>query len=394
MKMINLKKEFGKKGIERFEEMFQSGVYDLSYRTKNNANVFHYAAALGDFNRVKELSERGADINDAEFSGNTALDYSAMAGNMEMTQWFIEKETDAQARKELIQHAMFSAARGGHLKLVQWLASQGADIFRNMSYDMSALYLAAWSGSLELVQWLVSKGLPLFVRHDFSVRPNFMRHNIMCFAAMSGNLELVQWLASQGLHVNSYDMVMGISSWDLALRSGSLELVKWMAEQKELQPLFDKNYNRMDVDVLVEAASNGYFDLLKWLNELEIFANTADSWVNNALLESVKNDNFSPEMAQWLVEHGADVNAKDRYRKTAIEYAIEQDNMECARWLDSQGATGRDNEKGDLGQRLGKRGYTFIPLNNKKDLASLFSVPKVDWLKADHSLKDSDDPEE
>lgn len=398
--MINLKKEFGKKEVKRFEEMFQSGEYDLSYRARNNANIFHYAAACGDLKRVKELSELGADFNDKDSPNDTisprknALDYAALCGRQELVQWFIDQETDPQARKELIQQAMFSAGWGGHLELVQWLVSQGADIFKDILYELSVLHLAAWSGNLKLVQWLASKGMQLYIRHDFSVRPNFMHHDVMCFAALSGNLELVEWLVSQGVKVVSCERLSNMSVWGSALKSGSVELVEWLSKQKEYTWMMENKDDCINVDVLIDAASNGHFDLLKWLYEQGIGANRIDAWANKALLEAVKSVDCSLEMAQWLAELGADINTKDKSGKTVLDNAVEQDNIECAQWLASQGAKGSENEKDDLGQRLAKRGYTLIPLNNKRDLASLFFDPKEDLLNTDQSPTDPNDQEE
>ena len=47
------------------------------------------------------------------------------------------------------------------------------------------------------------------------------------------------------------------------------------------------------------------------------------------------NDKNSFELAKLLVEHGADVNAKDNEGKTILNYAINQEQIQ---WLKNHGA--------------------------------------------------------
>ena len=68
--------------------------------------------------------------------------------------------------------------------------------------------------------------------------------------------------------------------------------------------------------------------------------------------------------------------------------------MRQALSLPSQGAKSSVKENDNLAQRLAKRGYTLIQLNNKRDLASLFFDPKEDLLNMDQSPEDSDDSED
>ena len=59
-------KEFGQENVERFEQMFQTGKFDFisCYENRGHGgNVLHYAALMGDLNRVKLLVEKGADVN-------------------------------------------------------------------------------------------------------------------------------------------------------------------------------------------------------------------------------------------------------------------------------------------------------------------------------------------
>ncbi len=78
---------FDEKDVKRFEQMFQTGNFDFTYRSDNlhfNANVLDYAALMGNLDRVKQLLELGADINSKNENGTTVLHCAAESGNLEI----------------------------------------------------------------------------------------------------------------------------------------------------------------------------------------------------------------------------------------------------------------------------------------------------------------------
>ena len=60
-------KVFCKLKVSRFEKMFQTGSFDFKVFSRTGTDfyftVVHYAAFIGDLNRVKLLVEKGGDIN-------------------------------------------------------------------------------------------------------------------------------------------------------------------------------------------------------------------------------------------------------------------------------------------------------------------------------------------
>ena len=211
---------FGKVCVERFEEMFQTGNFDFEFQAKGQ-NVLHYAAFMGDIERVKTLVEKGANVNLITEEGYTVAHYAAQSGSLELVQWLTMHGVNIW-RGHNVRTIIHYAARSGNLELVQWLVNQGANVNRKSRRELSVMHYAARSGSLELVQWLAEQGASINVQNKYSV-------SVLHYAAQSGNLELVQWLVEQGADVGVLTM-RDRSLLHSAAKSGNLSLVKWLVQ--------------------------------------------------------------------------------------------------------------------------------------------------------------------
>ena len=119
--------EFGKENVERFEQMFQTGEFDFKYHYDSCGRyntVIHYAALMGDLNRVKLLVEKGADFNTKNKRGETVLFYAVQSGNLELVKFLVEKGADVNAKDEDGKTVLDYASR--NQELVDWLKEHGA----------------------------------------------------------------------------------------------------------------------------------------------------------------------------------------------------------------------------------------------------------------------------
>ena len=122
-------KLFSKEGVKCFEQMFQTGNFDFSLvPDQSPGTVVHYAAFIGDLDKMKQLQALGANLLDKSWNGRTAIHYSAQNGNLEMVQWLAEQGLDVNAKDYSGETPLFSAIRCGNLELVQLLWEQGANI--------------------------------------------------------------------------------------------------------------------------------------------------------------------------------------------------------------------------------------------------------------------------
>ncbi|MCG2710706.1 MAG: ankyrin repeat domain-containing protein, partial [Thermodesulfovibrionales bacterium] len=86
------------------------------------------AAKRGDINAVKELLNQGADVNEKNDSGNTALMSAALEGHPEAVKFLIEKGADVNAKNNRGWTPLFYAAAFGKTDTAKLLIGKGADI--------------------------------------------------------------------------------------------------------------------------------------------------------------------------------------------------------------------------------------------------------------------------
>ncbi|MBR5161560.1 MAG: ankyrin repeat domain-containing protein [Thermoguttaceae bacterium] len=254
---------FGKSAVDRFEQMFQSGNFDFKTYGYRGVTVLRYVVFMNDFERVKLLIEKGADVNARDNRDITPLMAAADNNNLEIVKYLVENGADVNAQDDVEDVALFFAAQNGNLEMVQYLIENGADITveanRRIRIDYTALHCAARSGNLELVQWLVNQGISV-IKSD----------GVLHKAVLSGNLELVKWLVAQGADVNSYFLNDSVLAY--AVDCSNMDVMRYLVEQE-------------GVDVNESVNRKVYYPALEC---------------------AVKHNNF--ESVKFLVEHGANIN--------------------------------------------------------------------------------------
>lgn len=190
--------------------------------------------------------------------GVSLTDLAAMRGHLEIMQWLDSHQHDGYSTK-----TMDMAAGNGHLEIVQWLHQH-----RDQGCTVDAMDSAAGFGHLSVVRWLHKN------------RCEGCTTRAMDTAARSGHLNVVQWL-----HENR-DEGCTSEAMNSAVIYGRFNIVQWLYEHRtegcleeatELaalngyipmaQLLHSKCQATFSCVVLEEVASNGNFDMFKWMYE-------------------------------------------------------------------------------------------------------------------------------
>lgn len=113
------------------------------------------AALDGDTERVKELINQGADINQRDDNGRTALMFAVVNRHYETMKVLLEHGADVNARSNEGGTALMGAASAGELRMVEALLDKGADSHATLPETKeSAATLAASHGYDEIARLL------------------------------------------------------------------------------------------------------------------------------------------------------------------------------------------------------------------------------------------------
>jgi ankyrin repeat protein len=123
------------------------------------AGPLHEAARQGDTEAVKRAVEAGAQLEEADASGEPPLLIAALAGNAKVVRLLLDAGANVHASNKGGLTALHAAAYGGHAEVVRLLIARGGAVNQSKNfYQMSPLHAAAEEGHAEVVALLVDAG--------------------------------------------------------------------------------------------------------------------------------------------------------------------------------------------------------------------------------------------
>jgi uncharacterized protein len=142
------------------------------------------AASKGDVATVKELLDKGVDVNTRGADGRTALMEAAFRGLPEVVKLLLDRGANIGLKKNDGETALSFAAGGKHTDIVDMI---------NRASDLMA---ASAKGDLKKVQELLDKGTPVNVRSGGG-------GTALMEATNGGHTDIVKLLLEKGADVNA-----------------------------------------------------------------------------------------------------------------------------------------------------------------------------------------------
>ena len=131
---------------------------NVNVRTDGGSMPPHIAAQEGDFDILRDLIAKGADIN-AEMSKGTPLMRAVVNGHVDAVEFLCENGANTSFSKTLGTSALHLAlARNPNYDIVHKLIKMGADVNAMDNNDDTPLALAVSEDNLELVELLLDDG--------------------------------------------------------------------------------------------------------------------------------------------------------------------------------------------------------------------------------------------
>uniref|UniRef100_A0A5S6QKX3 Poly [ADP-ribose] polymerase n=1 Tax=Trichuris muris TaxID=70415 RepID=A0A5S6QKX3_TRIMR len=354
---------------------------NVNERNKNLLSPLHIAADRGCIELINLLIENGANVNLLDGLGQTSLHRCTKLNLPEACKLLLDKGVDAsivnlhgltacqlatgataeligehpavvsKSTRRSIERQMLEASKAGDLQSVKRIVQHSADsdsVLNCRDVDgrnSTPLHFAAGYNRFDVVKFLVESGANLHARDKGGLEP---LHN----ACSYGHYEVTDLLIKNGADVNACDL-WKFTPLHEAAANGKFDICKLLLAhgadcsltnrdgETPLDLVKDSSSDVADLlrgDVaILEAAKRGEVDKLRKLV-------TAD----NVNCHDVKGRNSTPlhlaagynnyEAAEFLIEKGADVNAKDRGGLIPLHNAASYGHFEIGQLLVQHGA--------------------------------------------------------
>lgn len=247
------------------------------------------AAMRGDVQTVRTLVGQGADVNEAQGDGMTALHWAALTGSVEMAEVLISAGASVSAVTRLGDYTPLHLASGeANTAIVRALLAAGSDPNALTSTgSVTPLHFAAGAGDVEAVTALLDAGA------EVNPAESQWGHTPLMFAAEANRSDIVRTLLGRDA-----DPSIAGSVIDLPQREREDEVAKRIRDEKMYgEPSDDEPPAEPDPDVLKLDPS------LRPMRDTEIIGGYGGM---TALTLAAREGNEEAAMA--LLEGGADVN--------------------------------------------------------------------------------------
>ncbi|HZF28350.1 MAG TPA: ankyrin repeat domain-containing protein [Gammaproteobacteria bacterium] len=331
--------------------------------TAEGETVLMLTAQTGNPAAVKLLLDHGADPNVQQLHGQTALMWAAEEGHTDVVKLLVDRgasvalasaaATKADRRPAGGLTALLFAARQGHLDTARALLDGGADVNQVAADSTSPLLIAVVNGHYELASMLLERGAnpsladakgrtPLFAAIDLRNQqwtqvpaPDVPQpvHLAMIKRLLDAGADAEAKLTGKVAHRGSFDMrwtdLKGGTPFLRAAWNGDIEVMRLLLERgASPKAATDKSetallllagagwplgqgYIRSDAEIFAA------FDLL--VGELGMDVNAATTEGVTPLICAVfKGTN---NVVQYLVDHGAKLDVKDKKGRTVLAWA-------------------------------------------------------------------------
>jgi len=368
---INFAARGGVTNTEIYDFLLANGA-DLNDKTNNGANAILLVAPAttgygmesdsdSGYEILEYFAEKGLDINSTDTDGNGIFNYAARGGDVALLKTLIDKGLPHDTMNKNGGNAILMASQGSDnpkngLETFIYLESLGLEPNITDNEGHNPLHaIASDSDDLKLFQYFIDKGVDADQANKAGRTP-FMN------AANSNELEVVQFLSEYVKDINAQDEG-GRSALTMAVDRNDAEVVEFLIQKKADVAVKDSggntlayylmnNFNakdpkafdtklallkekgmaltepQQDGNTLVHlAAKDNNMALLKRLEEFNIDIDKKNNEGNTALhLAAMTSENDA--LLKYLIEEGADKNAKTEFEETVFDLASENELLQ------------------------------------------------------------------
>ena len=311
--------------------------------------VLHYAAEWQYKDAISSLVMKGADISAKNANGETPLFNAVKTNNPSIIQIVVDSGADIHARDNLGSTVMHTAVRWDAPESIKKLLSLGINVNAQNTAGKSPLAEAVVAGKYEIAKTLLSNGAD----------PNSCDSNgvtILMDAIRGCSRDNVKLLLNYGANPNVQE-VNGRNAYHEAAYMADIDIIR-LIRNAGGNPLSRDKHGitpfsivlKNDISVIREVLGTSY--------------TITDSDGNTPIHIVVKN-NASDSILQTLIDEGYPVDTRNADGYTALNYAIEANDVKTALVLLENGA--------NPFQQIDKKGKNGISIALENNNAAMIS---------------------
>jgi ankyrin repeat protein len=281
----------------------------------------HYAAWKNNVESLKLLIEHGANINQNDEEGNTALMW---ATSEEVWQFLIKQGADINKQNNDGLTPLDLALRMGSYKACKYLIKKGVDTNKENDREETPLQLAAQNNYYKTCKDLIEKGADVNKKNKYG-------ETALHLAVSRSHYRIFTYLVDHNADVNLQNN-QGETPLHVAVCKNWFKACKYLVERGAD---INKKNNKGETPLYVAVLKN-YFKACKYLIEKGADVNKKNNEGETALHTAVRSGLHV--IGTYLVEHNADVNVENKKRETPLHYAILKGDVEIYKYLIEHGA--------------------------------------------------------
>ena len=279
------------------------------------------AVKNGNVNAIRKLLNNGANVNQADEDGWTALMQASILGRAEIVKFLLAKGANVNKASKKGVTPLYHATVFNHPEVVKLLlAAPGIDVNKADKDGRTPLYWASDMGHTEVVKLLLSKGANINKATERKDMP-------LLTASYRGHTEVVKLLLAKGADANKADKNGRTPLWNASDR-GHVKVVKVLLGARGIDVDKVDNYGQTP---LMIASYKGHMDIVKLLLAKGADINQVDEDGESAL--HAASDAGHDDIVKFLMAKGADVNKADNEGRTHLWIATRNGHVSTVREL-------------------------------------------------------------
>jgi ankyrin repeat protein len=295
-------------------EKNNSGETPLHFAAQSNSNV----------DVLKYLVAKGADVNAKNGEGATLLHFAAQCNsNIDVLEYLIEKGANVNAKNKDGETPLhFAAQCNSNVDVLKYLVENGADVNAKNDLGWTPLHFAAYNFDDDVLKYLIENGADINAKDVCDTTP-------LHFAAQyNSNVDVLKYLIENGADINAKDYE-GKTPLDVADTEEKKQILinagATTVYHPSVGPQITPKIN------IFKAVKRNDLTTVKQLLQINPYLVHDKNKYGKTPLHYAARYNSNVDVLKYLIEKGADINAKDYNGKTPLDVANTKEKKQILR---------------------------------------------------------------